>query len=94
MGLSGISSVIRSRYKNQVEDYEISYDVSQVAGEKATTVLGNIKKGDLRVGYVNCELEGRKSVTIEQGVSDEDAKLLVTTIIDDASNIFLELNKV
>lgn len=92
MALSNLSSVIRSKYKNVVGDYEISYDVNQNSGEKANNVLGNIKKGDLRLGYVNCELDGRKSITIEPGVPDEDIKMLVSTIIDDSSDIFMKLN--
>lgn len=32
MALSNLSSVIRSKYKNAVGDYEISYDVSQNSG--------------------------------------------------------------
>ena len=93
MALSNLSSVIRSKYKNAVGDYEISYDVSQNSGKKANNVRGSIKKGDLKIGYVNCELEGRKSITFEAGVSDEDAKQLVSTIIEDAANIFAERNK-
>lgn len=92
MALSNLSSVIRSKYKNVVGDYEISYDVNQNSGEKANNVLGNIKKGDLRLGYVNWELDGRKSITIEPGVPDEDIKMLVSTIIDDSSDIFMKLN--
>lgn len=93
MALSNLSSVIRSKYKNTVGDYEISYDVSQNSGEKANNVLGNIKKGDLKIGYVNCEFGGRRSITFESGVSDEDAKQLVSTVIEDAANIFAERNK-
>lgn len=93
MGLTAKSSIVRSKYNNQVGDYEITYDVSQNAGEKANNVLGNIKKGDIRIGYINCELNGRKSITIEQGIADDEVKLIVSTVIDDASNIFKELNK-
>lgn len=93
MGLTAKSSIVRSKFNNQVGDYEITYDVSQNAGENANNVLGNIKKGDIRIGYINCELNGRKSITIENGVTDDEVKLIVSTVIDDASNIFNELNK-
>ena len=92
MALSGLSSVVTSKYRNLVGDYEIAYDVKQNTGEKADKVLGSIKKGDLKKGYILCEMDGRKSITIEAGVPDEDAKLLVSSVIDDANNILAERN--
>lgn len=92
MGLSGVSSVVRSKYKNVVGDYEISYDVSQKYGSNADAVIASIKKDGTRVGYINCELSGRKSVVIESGITDDDSILLVSTIITDSKAIFTELN--
>lgn len=43
MALSGLSSVVTSKYRNLVGDYEIAYDVKQNTGEKADKVLGSIK---------------------------------------------------
>ena len=63
MALSGLSSVVTSKYRNLVGDYEIAYDVKQNTGEKADKVLGSIKKGDLKKGYILCEMDGRKSIT-------------------------------
>lgn len=92
MGLSGVSSVVRSKYKNVVGEYDISYDVSQKYGANADAVIATIKKDDTRVGYINLDTLGRKSIVIENGVTDDDAILLVSTIITDSKTIFSELN--
>lgn len=49
MALSTLSSVLRSKYKNTVGDYDISYETTRNAGEKVTEVLASVKKGELRV---------------------------------------------
>lgn len=90
MALSTLSSVLRSKYKNTVGDYDISYGTTRNAGEKVTEVLATVKKGELRFGYVNIVDKGRKSIVLEDGVSDEDCKAILSTVIDDAANIFLK----
>ena len=90
MALSTLSSVLRSKYKNTVGDYDISYETTRNAGEKVSEVLASVKKGELRFGYVNIVDKGRKSIVLEDGVSDEDCKAILSTVIDDAANIFLK----
>ena len=90
MALSTLSSVLRSKYKNTVGDYEIFYETTRKAGKKVTEVLASIKKGELKFGYVNIMDKGRKSIVLEDGVSDEDSKAILSTVIDDVANIFLK----
>lgn len=89
MALSALSSVLRCKYKNMVGDYEISYETTQREREKITEVLGIVKKGELKFGYVNIRDKGRKSIVLEEGISDEDSKAILSTVIDDVTNIFL-----
>jgi hypothetical protein len=72
-----------------VGDYEISYETTQRERERITEVLGIVKKGELKFGYINIGDKGRKSIVLEEGISDEDCKAILSTIIDDAQNIFL-----
>lgn len=51
--------------------------------------IRNRQKGELKFGYINIGDKGRKSIVLEEGISDEDCKAILSTIIDDAQNIFL-----
>ena len=93
MALSNLSSVVRSNYKNNVGDYEITYNVIQDEGKPASSVSANVKKGENRFGYINIESDGRRNITLEPGMDDATAKTIIETVIDDTTQIFSERNQ-
>ena len=88
MALSTLSSTVRSKFKNVVGDYEISYEATHQEGQRVTEVLASVKKGELKFGYINISQDGRKSIVLEAGISDEDSKQLFSTVVDDTKSIF------
>lgn len=93
MALSNLSSVVRSNYKNTVGDFVITYNVIQDEGKPASSVSANVKKGEIRFGYINIEADGRRNITLEPGIEDATVKTIIETVIDDAAQIFVERNK-
>lgn len=92
MALSNLSSVIRSNYKNTVGDYEITYNVMQDEGKPATEIGASVRKGEQKFGYIGISSIGRRSIIMEPGISDEEAKQICSAVIDDAARIFSERN--
>lgn len=92
MALSTLSSTVRSKFKNTVGDYEISYEATHQEGQSVTEVIASVKKGELKFGYINIAQNGRKSIVLEAGISDEDSKQLFSTVVDDTKSIFESKN--
>lgn len=92
MALKTLSAEVRSNYKNTIGDYDISYNVTQAEGKPATDVNASVKKGEKKYGCIGISSAGRRSIIMDPGISDEDAKLICSTVIDDATQIFAERN--
>jgi hypothetical protein len=93
MGLEQISSVIKSTYLNTASGYEIQYNVNQDEGQNAKSVIGTIKKADVRFGYITINSDGTKNISFEKPISSDDSKTIYATVLTDAEAIFSQRKK-
>lgn len=92
MALEITKAQTRLNYTNEVNGYGITYTAYQDDGEMVTDIQVTAKKGVDRMLSGTVFNGGRKSIIIENGVSDTDAQALVETIIADTNEIFEQRN--
>lgn len=92
MALEITKAQTRLNYTNEVNGYKITYTAYQDDGEMVTDIQVTAKKGADRMLSGTVFNGGRKSIIIENGVSDTDAQALVETIIADTNSIFEQRN--
>lgn len=92
MALEITKAQTRLNYTNEVNGYGITYTAYQDDGAMVTDIQVTAKKGTDRLLNGTVFNGGRKSIIIENGVSDEDAKALLDAIIADTNNIFEQRN--
>ena len=93
MALEQISSVVKSTYLNTVAGYDIQYNVAQDEGQNVQSVMGTVKKADIRFGYITINADGTKNVSFDKPISDEDSEAVYAAALADASVIFNQKNK-
>lgn len=93
MALEQISSVVKSTYLNTVAGYDIQYNVAQDEGQNVQSVMGTVKKADIRFGYITINADGTKNVSFDKPISDEDSEAVYAAALADASVIFNQRNK-
>lgn len=87
-----LSAVTRITYKNEVGNYVISYTTKTENGEAVKEINADIRKGDSRSGNLYIQADGTQSMSFNPSVPKEDVKTLVSTMLDDAEQIFGEHN--
>ena len=93
MALEQVSSVVKSTYLNNVSGYDIQYNVAQDEGQNVTSIMGAIKKADVRFGYITINADGTKNISFDKPVSDEDSEAIYTAVLSDTKSIFEQRNK-
>lgn len=87
-----LSSITRIAYQNTAAGYEIKYNITRRNSETVTEITADIKRGDVRAGYININADGTRGISLNPGVTDEDAKTLFSTVLADAQQIFAAEN--
>lgn len=93
MALEQVSSVVKSTYLNSVSGYDIQYNVAQDEGQKVMSVMGTVKKADIRFGYITINADGTKNVSFDKPISDADSEAVYKAALADAKAIFEQRNK-
>ena len=87
-----LSAITRITYKNEVGQYVISYTTKQENGAAVKEINADIRQGELRAGNLYIQADGTQSMSFNPSVPKEDVKTLVSTMLDDADQIFGEQN--
>lgn len=93
MALEQVSSVVKSTYLNTVAGYDIQYNVAQDEGQNVQSVMGTVKKADIRFGYITINADGTKNVSFDKPISDEDSLAVYSAALADTKSIFEQRNK-
>ncbi len=93
MALEQVSSVVKSTYLNSDSGYDIQYNVAQDEGQQLQSVMGIVKKADVRFGYITINADGTKNASFDKPISDEDSLAVYSAALADIKSIFEQRNK-
>lgn len=75
---------------NDVAGCKISYSIVQRTGDRPSNISTSITTKDEQTGNAQLYADGKVYITIQPGMSYEDIKLVIDTILTDASAVFNE----
>ena len=76
--------------KSISDDIIIRYSVKQQDGEPVQSINASIVRSDTYAGAANINADGEIGVNLIKGISADDKKLIFTSIVDDAGEIYAQ----
>lgn len=76
--------------KSISSDIIIRYSVKQQDGEPVQAINASIVRSEIYAGAANISADGEMGVNLIKGLSVDDKKLILSSIVDDTEEIFTQ----